>query len=707
MKTFLKWICGIFVVLLMIVGGGMYALSTERVKQWLYAKGVELLQETLGTRVKVDKITVSFSKGGIALYGLEIDDRKDTTMLKVDTLEAMVDLTRIFERKVEIERVYLHGATGTFYKERKDSAANYQFALDIIKELSRKEKKDKDKEEKKNKTPLSLDLKLLSLQRTYVLWDVKSLPHKRNKFDNTKKLDGNHMHIKVDNVQIRGKLDGNLPQKLSITDLKAKEVLSNTTAGFEELTLKAKDDMSMEANIEKLHAYFLYWNFEVKEVGPIILPLTMKDGKKTFDLTKPIGLELNDIKGTLANTVASIPKLTGSLKIVEVKTDSGTIKKKPVIKIDKTPLTARVILKDLARYKARALRNFTTPLNLTVNAEGELDNLSLHNVRVTNDDKRLTLTAEGKMIDITKKQQFKFHFRNVKLSARNGIKEQLVNHFAKTVNLKMQRQMRMLGNIHYHGHLNIYRWRQDFHGTVLTKFGNLNLNFNLNGKTRYMDGIVNTKNFEVGKVMNIKQVGKVSFETKFHIDIAGKKAAKKLGRVKGKLPRGVFNGTITEAHLLNDNIIIHKATIGFKSDGFTATGNALWIKSLFNIGIDFLYHQTATEQYYTYRSFITRDDKREFREWTAADIEKAKIETERYEKKLAAKKAKKADKEARKAEKAKAKAEKQAAKEAAKAEKQAAKEAAKAEKKAAKEAAKAAEANDTTKKKKKKRFWII
>ena len=154
MKTFLKWICGIFVVLLMIVGGGMYALSTDRVKQWLYAKGVELLQETLGTRVKVDKITVSFSKGGIALYGLEIDDRKDTTMLKVDTLEAMVDLTRIFERKVEIERVYLHGATGTFYKERKDSAANYQFALDIIKELSRKEKKDKDKEEKKNKTPL-------------------------------------------------------------------------------------------------------------------------------------------------------------------------------------------------------------------------------------------------------------------------------------------------------------------------------------------------------------------------------------------------------------------------------------------------------------------------------------------------------------------------------------------------------------------------
>ena len=103
MKTIFKWIIGILVALLVIVGGVIYALSTDKVQQWLYAQGVDVLQDALGTRVKVDKIAISFSKGGIALYGLEIDDKQNVTMLKVDTLEAMVDLTRIFDHKVEIE----------------------------------------------------------------------------------------------------------------------------------------------------------------------------------------------------------------------------------------------------------------------------------------------------------------------------------------------------------------------------------------------------------------------------------------------------------------------------------------------------------------------------------------------------------------------------------------------------------------------------
>ena len=694
MKTILKWICGIIVALLVIVGGAMYALSTDKVRQWLYAKGVELLEETLGTRVKVDKIHISFSKGGVALYGLEIDDRQNVTMLKVDTLEAMVDLTRIFDRQVEIERVYLHGATGTFYKERPDTAANYQFALDVIKELSHKED-GQQKEEKKNKTPLALDLKLLSLQRTYVMWDVKSMPHKRNKFDNSKKLDGNHMHIRVDNMEIRGKLDDNLPQKLSIVKLKAKEELSNTAAGFSELELKMKGDSCMVANIEKLHGNFLYWNFDVKEIGPVTICLTEKNGKKTFDLNKPITLEVNDIKGTLASTIANIPKLTGSLTFAEIKTDSGTIKKKPILRINKTSMTARVILKDLARYKARALRNFTTPLNLTVDVDGTLDKLFLRNIHVTNDDKRLNLTTHGVMIDITKKQQFKFHFRDAHLSARNGIKEQLVNHFAKQVNLKMQRQMRALGDVQYRGHFNIYRWHQDFHGSLISQFGNIRFDFNLDGKNRYMTGTASAKNFEVGKVMNVKQIGTTSFSGKYNFDIASKKWAQKLGRVRGKLPRGTFSGIITDTKLLNDKITIHQVKIALESDGFTANGATLWVKKLFNIGIDFIYHQTETEQYYNYKTYTTTNDNLVIRKWTEKDIEQARAYAAKYEQKDAAKKAKQAEKEQRKAEK-------QAKKDSVKA----AKAARKAEKQAAKEAQKQTEANDTTKKKKKK-FWII
>lgn len=693
MKTLLKWIGGVFVALLIVLGGGIYALSTDKVQQWLYAKGVAMLQETLGTRVKVDKIAISFSKGGVALYGLEIDDRKNITMLKVDTLEAMVDLTRIFDRQVEIERVYLHGASGVFYKEHKDTAANYQFALDVIKSLSHKEDKDKEEEKKKDKTPLSLDLKLLSLQRTYVQWDVKSLPHKVNKFDGKPKLDGNHMRLRVDNVQIRGKLDDNLPQKFSVLKLKAKEENSNTVAAFESLNLAMKGDTCMEVTLEKLHGEFIYWNFDIKGSDAITIHLAKKDGKTVFDMTRPMEIGLNDINATRGNgTKATIPHLTGTLTIVDTKTDSGTIKKKPVITLSKTPISARVVLKDLAIYKARALRNFTTPLNLTASVDGELDKLNLRNIHVTTDDKRLNLTAEGKMLDITKKKQFKFHIRNVNLSARNGIKEQLVNHFSKQVNLKMQSQMRMLGDVHYRGYLNIYRWNQDFHGVLITKFGNIRFDFNLNGKTRYMSGTASVKDFEVGKVMEVKQIGTTSFSAKYNFDIASKKWAKKLGRVKGKLPRGTFSGIITDTKMLNDKVTIHQVKIALESDGFTANGSTLWVKKLFNVGVDFIYHQTDNDQYYNYKTYITKDDNLVVRKWTQKDIEQARAYAAKYAEKEAAKKAKQE-------EKAQRKADKQAAKEARQAEK--------AKQKAEKQAAKEAAANDTTKTKKKKKFLFF
>lgn len=692
MKTFLKWTGGILAALLIIMGGAMYALSTDRVRQWLYAKGISLLQETLQTRVKLDKITVSFSKGGIAIYGLEIDDRQNVTMLKVDTLEAMVDLTEIFNRRVEIERVYLHGATGTFYKERKDTAANYQFALDIIKSLSKK-KDDKGKErEKKNKTPLALDLKLLSLQRTCVQWDVKSLPHKLNKFDNKPKLDGNHMRIMVSNVQMHGKFDGNLPHKFSMLKLKAREELSNSAASLERLSLAMKGDTCLEATLKKLHGEFMYWQFDVEKSEAITIHLTKKDGKTVPDMTRPIEIGLNDINATRHTTTAKIPRLAGTLTIVDTKTDSGTIKKKPVIRLGKTPLSAKVILKDLAIYKARALRHFTTPLNLTASVDGELDNMNLRNIHVTTKDNRLNLTAEGKMVDITKKKQFKFYIRNVNLSARGGIKEQLVNHFSKQVNLKMQRQMRMLGDIRYKGYLNIYRWNQDFHGTLFTKFGNIKFDFNLDGKNRYMDGTASVKDFEVGKVMEVKQIGTTSFTAKYNFDIASKKWAKKLGRAKGKLPRGTFSGIITDTKLLSDKITLHQVKIALESDGFTANGSTLWVKKLFNIGVDFIYHQTENELYYNYKTYTTRDDNLVVRKWTDKDIEQARAYAAKYEEKEAAKKAKQAEKDQRKADK-------QAKKDSVKADK--------AKRKAEKQAAKEAAANDTTKQKKKKKFLFI
>ena len=697
MKTLLKWIIGIVVTLLIIVGGVIYALSTDKVQQWLYAQGVEILQETLGTRVKVDKIAISFSKGGIALYGLEVDDHQNVTMLRVDTLEAMVDLTQIFERKVEIERIYLHGAKGVFYKERPDTAANYQFALDVIKELSHKEKKEEKEEEKKNNTPLALDLKLLSLQRTSFKWDVKSLPHKLYKFDNKKQLDTNHLSVVLDNVRISGHLGDDLPEHITIEKLKAREEHSSTAVAFDALELAMGSETSLKSEIENLSGTFQGWSFTIDNADFSSIPFKEEGKKVKFDFSQPIEAMVKEINVRTGSTTVNISKLPLKITFRQAPSQKipGKMVMKPRLAFSPSSLSARVICRDFARYRVPPLRNFTTPLLVTADFNGELDNLNIRNIHVTDESKkRLDLRAEGVMKDITVKKKFKFHFRNIHMKAHGGIKEQLVGHFAKTADLKMQEQMRKLGNIDYNGYMNIYKTDQDFHGTLHTKFGVLRFDFNIHGtpggmvdgRTRYirtMQGTMSTQNFKFGEVMEVKEIGTASFQAKYKFDITGKKTQKALRLNRGKLPIGNLSAVISEAKVGVLNI--HKATVDLDSDGKTATGTALWIKSLFNIGVDFIYHQTATERYYTYKTYFTKQDERAPRKWTAEEIEKAKIETAKYEQKLAAKQAKKAEKEARKAEKARIKAEKQAAK----------------------DAAKQAEANDTTKKKKKKKFWFI
>ena len=699
MKTLLKWIIGIVVTLLIIVGGGIYALSTERVQQWLYSKGVDILQETLGTRVKVDKIAISFSKGGVALYGLEVDDHKDVTMLKVDTMEAMVDLTRIFERKVEIERIYLHGATGVFYKERPDTAANYQFALDVIKSLSHKDDKDKEKEEKKDNTPLALDLKLLSLQRTSFKWDVRSLPHKVYKFDGKKQLDTNHLSVVVDNVRISGHLGDDLPQNITIKKLKAREEHSQTVVAFDMLDLALGSETSLKSEIENLSGTFQGWSFTIDNIDFSSIPFKEEGEKVTFDFSQPIEAMVKEINVKTGSTTVNVPKVPMKITFKQAPSQKvpGKMVMKPRLAFSPSSLSARVICRDFARYRVPPLRNFTTPLLVNADFDGELDNLNIRNIHVTDESrKRLDLRAEGVMKDITVKKKFKFHFRKIHMKAHGGIKEQLVGHFAKTTDLKMQEQMRKLGDIDYDGYMNIYKTDQDFHGTLRSKFGNLRFDFNIHGtpggmvdgRTRYirtMQGTMSTKNFKFGEVMEVKEIGTASFEAKFKFDITGKKTQKALRLNRGKLPIGNVEANITEAHLLNNSLIIHKAYMGFESDGSTASGSAMWIKKLFNIGMDFLYHQTDKEQYYTYKTYFTKHDKKDPHEWTQEEKEKAKAKSAMRTEKLAAK-------EAKKAEKAQRKAEKQAAKEA---------------KKAEKEAAKSAAANDTTKQKKKKKFLFF
>jgi hypothetical protein len=203
------------------------------------------------------------------------------------------------------------------------------------------------------------------------------------------------------------------------------------------------------------------------------------------------------------------------------------------------PLEADVYLQDIAKPFAMPLSHFTTPLKLHVVCGGDIDRYLFKNIKVTTPDNRLLITGQGDLCDVTKKRDLTLHFWDLKLSAVKGIKEQIVDHFSKKVNLKMTKQLRALGDIRYTGKVDIAFRREDISGTLFTKFGNLNFDFTLDGNTRRMKGTMSTDTLNLGAVMNIKKLYIARTKASYDFDITSKRKAKALGiKRKGRLPIG-------------------------------------------------------------------------------------------------------------------------------------------------------------------------
>ena len=141
MKYLLIVPLGLLLIMILMIGGVALFLSTESGQQWLYDKGLQTLQETLHTRVAVERIRIHLFKGEIELDKLQVDDRQGVQMLSVDTLQARLDLRHIFQREIGLRNIRMSNATAVLYKERPDTAANYQFVIDEM------------RAHKKNKTP--------------------------------------------------------------------------------------------------------------------------------------------------------------------------------------------------------------------------------------------------------------------------------------------------------------------------------------------------------------------------------------------------------------------------------------------------------------------------------------------------------------------------------------------------------------------------
>lgn len=649
LKILVRSVMAVILLVFLLVGSLLMALSTDWGQEILYEYTFRTLQTTLNTRLAVKEVKADVLRGRIMLHGFELDDRAGVRMLKVDSVGTQLGLNKIFDREITIRGLYMKGASMYMYKNRPDSAANYQFVLDALKSKSAENKRKKAKEKKK-KEPffrISADMAKLLIQRTNFKMDILSAP-RRGKDT----LDANHIDIR----NLSFSLEGNI-QKEYLSDVVLKDFhVAEKNSGAVFTLHKASYHTHRQENVD-ISFEGLRFRYQDKRVKMNALNILQHNGH--FDLTKPLTLKVDSIffqndnhkprknfnkpnrgwfdPGHL-NAVASLEATVNYLSkdslyahithVEAVDRASGldlrnfsafvTRNKEKItltnifigmhrtrIRINKVdmkgttiedfPMEGKVYLQDIAKPFAPILSNFTTPLDLKLVVGGDIDRYLFKKIRITTPDQRLLITGEGDLCDVTKKRDLTLHFWDLFLEASDGIKEQIVNHFSKKVRLKMQREMKALGNVRYKGKVGIYFRRQDVSGTLFTRYGDVDFAFTLDGNTRHMSGTMNTDSLNLGAIMNVKNLHIARMNAVYDFDITSKRKAKMLGiKRKGRLPIGKLNATLGAGKYGSFHVKNLKASL--VSDGAVAEGHINLPQSLLDIDVDFSYTQTDTEQ---------------------------------------------------------------------------------------------------------------
>ena len=80
-KILVRSVMGVILLVFLLVGGLLMALSTDVGQEILYEYTFRTLQNTLNTRLAVKEIKADIIRGRIMLHGFELDDRAGVTML--------------------------------------------------------------------------------------------------------------------------------------------------------------------------------------------------------------------------------------------------------------------------------------------------------------------------------------------------------------------------------------------------------------------------------------------------------------------------------------------------------------------------------------------------------------------------------------------------------------------------------------------------
>jgi hypothetical protein len=583
------------IVLLLLVATVL--LNTHAVQNKLVGMATQRLEEKLQTHVKLDDLSVNVFTQEVNLKGLEVEDQQQRKMLELERLSVNLDVTKLLARKLVISKADVEGVRARLLKPE-DGPANYQFIIDAFK--SNKPKDDQKPEEAgEKKEPFSLDIHHVKLARIDIQYNENKVT--------LDELDYNQSWLN----KASGKLKG-LEGQWELQTKKGPQTATFSLGTIHLTEKKGKHDVEVGGLHFALDNHLPRKNtgkpnrgwFDVGHLDVTAnLQLTINHIDKdsvNATLTKFVakdsltGFNVKDLHFTVGATkeLAHLRNIVVQQENTVLQFDSATVvlpskKEGRRFSFQTSLIKGKTLLKDISRPFAPVLKDFKMPLELSVLFSGTDTTLVFKDIDVHTPDKRLKIDAVGGIEQLNKKEDLDIHFHVNKMTAKGTVKQEIINQFP--VKKMLMKQLEALGDISYVGDVHIPYRREEFKGVLGTAVGSLTFNFAINENTKYVEGQAETKSFQLGKVLKMKDIGAVGLKGNFKIDIDKGRTAQMRKQYGGKLPIGKVNATVYEASY--KGVKVKNLLVDIQSSGAQVNGDI----SQSNKGLDWACNFSFTD----------------------------------------------------------------------------------------------------------------
>ena len=600
LSVFLKVVVGIVGILLVLLLVAAVLLNTHSVQNKILQVATERLEEKLQTRVKIDEVRVDVFEQEIELKGLEVEDQEQRKMLVLDALSVSLNLRELMSRKIVVSKADVEGVIARLYKPD-DGPANYQFVIDAFKKgkPTAGDSVQQDTTTKK-KEPFKFDVSHLRLSKVDVQYNDNKLAIGEIGYD-----EGWFGSPTGDIRQITGQWElqtkkGPQTIKFGLSDAhcSVQEGKYGVTIGG--LRFSNDNHLPRKNATKPKRGFFDAGHLDVTADMKMIIDHLSKDSihaklMKFVANDSVTGFHVKDLHFAVGAT-----KERAILRQVVVQQDSTVLqfdsasvvlpskKEGRGFSFQTSLVKGKAFLKDISRPFAPVLKDFKMPLELSVLFSGTDTTLMFKDINVHTPDNRLKISAVGDISHLNKKKELDIHFHVNKMTAKGTVKQDIIQQFP--VKKLMMKQLAALGDITYVGDIYIPFHREVFKGVLGTAVGNIQFNFGIDNDTHYVAGWAETKEFQLGKAVDMKGLGAVGLKGTFKVDIDKKRTAQaRKQNGGGKMPIGDVNATVYEASY--KGVKVKNLMVNIKSNGALVEGDV----SQENKGLDWACNFSFTD----------------------------------------------------------------------------------------------------------------